>query len=390
MKQTYTIGELAEIAGVSTKTLRVYERKGLLIPERNAENGYRIYTEDAVRELEKIQIMKYLDFSLEQIEGFLQRYENVGREEMLIEQKRLLEKKREQLNSVISCVEQAIVECKVKGVDENTFLRNLSGIVKNKKADELVVRLGRHSDEPRGWSRFIFDQAKLKEGMQVLDAGAGYGNLWRYNIGRLPEKMQVTCIDKHNTHADGFLEYTKEKVQAGEISENRFRFVWNDLEVMEFLGKYDRIFFNHVSLFIQDRESLYRKFASVLARDGVLICTWGGYLLYENIILLLQEFLDDMSTVESKCNQIAVSQKKREKELREVFPVVEKHAYVTTLHFEKAEEFMDYIQQVCEPAGQQLEQRRNEFLQFLESRKNAQGGYEFVRDTFLFCCKKEV
>ena len=65
MNRIYTIGELAELAGVSTKTLRVYERKGLLLPERNAENQYRIYTETAVRKLEQIQLMKYLGFSLE-------------------------------------------------------------------------------------------------------------------------------------------------------------------------------------------------------------------------------------------------------------------------------------------------------------------------------------
>lgn len=390
MKHTYTIGELAEIAGVSTKTLRVYEHKGLLLPDRNEENGYRIYTEDAVRELEKIQIMKYLDFSLDQIEVFLRHYENVGREEMLLDQKRLLERKRAQLDSVISCVEQAIVECRTKNLDENTLLRNLSGIVKNKKADEAVWRLGKHSDEPRGWSQYIFDKANFEKGMQVLDAGAGYGNLWRYNLERLQENMEITCIDKHNTHADGFMEYIQEKEKEGEVSKNQFTFVWDDLEVMEISGRYDRIFFNHVALFIQDRKRLYRMFSSALSENGTFICTWGGYLLYENIMLLLKEFLDDMSAVEAKCNQIASHQEMRQKELREVFPVVEKHAYVTTLHFERPEEFMDYILQVCEPAEQQLEQRRNEFLEFLQGKKNTQGRYEFVRDTTLFCCKKEV
>lgn len=78
MNKYYTIGQLAQLAGISTKTLRVYERKGLLFPERNEENGYRIYGEEAVKTLEKIQLMKYLDFSLDQIADFLQLYENVS------------------------------------------------------------------------------------------------------------------------------------------------------------------------------------------------------------------------------------------------------------------------------------------------------------------------
>ena len=117
MNQYYTIGQLAKLAGISTKTLRVYERKGLLIPERNEDNDYRLYGEEAVKTLEKIQLMKYLDFSLDQIADFLQLYENVSRENMLIEQKRLLEKKREQLNRVIAHVDRAVKECQIGETD---------------------------------------------------------------------------------------------------------------------------------------------------------------------------------------------------------------------------------------------------------------------------------
>ena len=190
MNKIYTIGELAELAGVSTKTLRVYERKGLLLPERNKENSYRIYTEEAVRKLEQIQLMKYLGLSLEQIERFLAKNRENGRKELLLTQKHLLEKKREQLNSVIACVDRAVAECDENSEDADGFLHALGHIVKNRKADELVMRMGRHSDEPRGWSEFIFDRAKLTAEMRVLDAGAGYGNLWRYNLHRLPEGLR--------------------------------------------------------------------------------------------------------------------------------------------------------------------------------------------------------
>ena len=67
MNNLYTIGQLAKLAGISTKTLRVYERKGLLVPERNADNSYRLYGEEAVRTLEKIQLMKWQDVTLDQI-----------------------------------------------------------------------------------------------------------------------------------------------------------------------------------------------------------------------------------------------------------------------------------------------------------------------------------
>ena len=390
MKRTYTIGELAELAGVSTKTLRVYERKGLLLPQRNADNQYRVYTAESVRKMEQIQLMKYLGFSLEQIELFLSRNETSGREEMLSAQKHLLEKKRTQICSVIACVERALTECKEGAVDNEAFLHNLGSIVKNQKSDELVGRLRMHSDEPRGWSEYIFKQAQLAEGMKVLDAGAGYGNLWRYNIQRIPEKLYVTCLDKHNTHADGFCQFVKEKEAAGELREGQISFVWEDLELRQYSEKYHCIFFNHVAAFIQDRVSLYRKFRESLYDDGMFVCTWGGLLINENAAAVLKDFLDDETPLIARQKKHETTIGQYEKELRDVFETVERKAYVTTLRFASAEEYADYLLQVCKPVEEELEQRRTEFLDYLRGKMDSDGGYTFVRDTYLYRCKGEV
>ena len=42
------IGELAERAGTSVKTIRYYDRVGVLRPEERSESGYRLYREDAL------------------------------------------------------------------------------------------------------------------------------------------------------------------------------------------------------------------------------------------------------------------------------------------------------------------------------------------------------
>ncbi len=390
MKQYYTIGQLAKLAGISTKTLRVYERKGLLIPQRNEDNDYRLYGEEAVKSLEKIQLMKYLDFSLDQIADFLQLYENVSRENMLIQQKRLLEKKREQLNTVIAHVDRAVKECRMGEQDGNEFLKSLGTIVKNQRADELVGSLMRHADEPRGWSRFIFATAELKPHMQVLDAGAGYGNLWRFNEDRLPQNLQVTCVDRHNTHMDTFCAYVEEGNLAEKDTDSTFSFVWEDLETMPIKGPYHRIFFNHVVSHISDRRALYRKFYSALAEDGVFICTWGGLVYFEKLKPILHEFLKDHEEFDKLFNKHRNLVEGWEKEVQEVFPVVEKHTYVTTLEFHTAEEFMDYIQKVCRPVREQLELRRREFLEFLDRFRNKQENFVLEKDTYLYCCGREA
>lgn len=389
MNKYYTIGQLAKLAGISAKTLRVYERKGLLLPERNEENDYRIYGEESVKTLEKIQLMKYLDFSLDQIADFLQLYENIKRENMLLEQKRLLEKKREQLNTVIAHVERAIQECKGEEQDADSFLKALGIIVKNQRADELVRRLKQHADEPRGWSKFIFDKARLKVGMRVLDAGAGWGNLWRYNQEDLPWQLHVTCVDKHNTHMDAFCNYINKQKSEGKLAEYEFTFLWDDLETMSINGPYERIFFNHVVSHISDRNSLYHKLSGALSKDGVFICTWGGLLFYEKIQPLLHKFLteEEYAELEKLYRRHRTQIEDRENELYAVFSMVQKHAYVITLHFETAEEFMEYIQQVCRPVREGLEIRRHDLLAFLEQFKNEQGQFTFERDTYLYCCR---
>lgn len=125
MKQYYTITALARLAGVTVKTLRVYENKGLLVLERGKGNNYRIYSMQDVRRLEQIQIMKYLGFSLEQIENFLACHETIGHEEFLLAQKSMLEKKREQLDQVIACVEKATLECEESRMESDEFLNSL-------------------------------------------------------------------------------------------------------------------------------------------------------------------------------------------------------------------------------------------------------------------------
>ncbi|MBA1393579.1 MerR family DNA-binding transcriptional regulator, partial [Lactobacillus sp. XV13L] len=42
---SYSITELARLAGTSTRTLRFYDKKGLLQARRNPQNNYRYYDE---------------------------------------------------------------------------------------------------------------------------------------------------------------------------------------------------------------------------------------------------------------------------------------------------------------------------------------------------------
>ncbi|WUS99327.1 MerR family transcriptional regulator [Streptomyces sp. NBC_00708] len=65
------IGELAERAGTTTRTLRYYESRGLL-PARRAVNGYRTYGESDLRLIQQIRTLQDFGFDLEETRPFVE------------------------------------------------------------------------------------------------------------------------------------------------------------------------------------------------------------------------------------------------------------------------------------------------------------------------------
>ena len=63
----FTIGKLAEAAGVHVETIRYYERRGLLAPPPRSASGYRQYSPDDVWRLQFIARGKRLGFTLAEI-----------------------------------------------------------------------------------------------------------------------------------------------------------------------------------------------------------------------------------------------------------------------------------------------------------------------------------
>lgn len=65
------IGELAERAGVTTRTLRYYESRGLLMARRDG-NGHRTYDEEDLRLLRQIRTLQDFGFDLEETRPFVE------------------------------------------------------------------------------------------------------------------------------------------------------------------------------------------------------------------------------------------------------------------------------------------------------------------------------
>jgi len=66
------IGELADAAGVPTRTVRFYERRGLLPPPRRTPNGYRVYDDTILGLLRFIRSTQAAGLTLAEIRSIIE------------------------------------------------------------------------------------------------------------------------------------------------------------------------------------------------------------------------------------------------------------------------------------------------------------------------------
>lgn len=103
----YTIKKLAEMAGISTRTLRYYDEIGLLKPCRVNSSGYRIYGEREVDILQQILLYRSMDIKLEEIQKIISN-SSFDICQSLIEHQKNLIARRNQLDQLILTVEKTI------------------------------------------------------------------------------------------------------------------------------------------------------------------------------------------------------------------------------------------------------------------------------------------
>ena len=101
----YTIQELAQLSGISTRTLRYYDEIGLLKPARTNEAGYRFYGQWEVDMLQQILFYRALDMKLVTIQAIIQAPNFQHAEALKTHRDALLQRKK-QLETILQTVEK--------------------------------------------------------------------------------------------------------------------------------------------------------------------------------------------------------------------------------------------------------------------------------------------
>lgn len=99
------VKEVAEIVGVSVRTLHHYDEIGLLHPEGVTDAGYRLYTDENLATLQQILFFKELGFSLKKIQEIISS-PSFDRLEALEMQREMLHDRRRRLDQMISTIDK--------------------------------------------------------------------------------------------------------------------------------------------------------------------------------------------------------------------------------------------------------------------------------------------
>jgi DNA-binding transcriptional MerR regulator len=102
-----TVGEVADLAGVTVRTLHHYDELGLLSPSGRSEAGYRLYAYDDLARLREILIWRTLGFPLTEIAALL---DDPGHDRLaaLERQRELIERETDRLGALAAAVDAAI------------------------------------------------------------------------------------------------------------------------------------------------------------------------------------------------------------------------------------------------------------------------------------------
>ncbi|MBN2300104.1 MAG: MerR family transcriptional regulator [Acholeplasmataceae bacterium] len=116
---SYTITELADLANISTRTLRYYDQINLFKPARLSQSGSRIYEKNQIYQLQKIMFYKSLDIDLKIIKKLIDKT-STNELHTLKTQLQKMEDKELQIQSLIINLKQTI-----KSVEEHIDMKDV-------------------------------------------------------------------------------------------------------------------------------------------------------------------------------------------------------------------------------------------------------------------------
>lgn len=151
-----SVHEVAELTGITARTLHYYDEIGLLKPTKVTEAGYRMYDDKALSRLQNILLFRELEFPLKEIKEILNS-PNFDPSEVIAQQIELLELQYKHIGELITFTR----EIQKKGVTAMNFdvfdkseIEKYEAEVKAKWGNTKAYQEYKQKDIPRNGSNY--------------------------------------------------------------------------------------------------------------------------------------------------------------------------------------------------------------------------------------------
>lgn len=222
----WQIGQLSKDTNISIRTLRHYDRLGLLIPESRSDGGYRLYSEQDRQRLFDILFYRALGFSLHEI-GKILTAKPEQRSQSLQQQLMALESHIERLTNMHSMLKLEIQKEETQMTDPTRTFDTLNGFDPDQYEDEVVKKWGetnsyKHSANrtsrytQEDWARYKTESEQLNAELTAL-----------YNAGTTPSAPEtLIVVEALRLQIDQWFYPCSPKMHAslGEMYQNDDRF----------------------------------------------------------------------------------------------------------------------------------------------------------------------
>ena len=390
MNKKMTSGEIAKKVGVSQKTIRLYDEKGLLKPSEYSEGNYRLYDKEALLILENIIALKQVGFSLEEIRDNLICAKEANIEETLNAQLKLMEEKKHEIERVIACIKGMLDRTKGQP-DWNTVAEIAKMIQKDQGADERHFYALEHTAENKDWYERIFDYLDIKPHSNVLDLGCGFAKLWRNNWEKISEGVKIDTVDIKGSWADNFADFIPENMSK--LAEDvTVKMHWGNVEegaTWENFGTYQYIIAHYLLEFIEDKEKFIANVVEHLAADGMFSC---NHCEVKKEHYYWQEKLERAGVNSKYINDIIDRKQEKREEFKEMlgkyFSEVSSVKLSNDMRFETVDEAYDRLC-VCYPNNQKfIDENKSRIIRMLENELEEHGEIIVENDSEFWACRK--
>lgn len=395
MEQLYTTGEIAKMAGVTIRTIRYYDTKGILKPSHHTDAGHRLYSDEDFMKLKKILALKYLGLSLDEVMNTENSdFEKDDMVNSLKLQKSIIQNKINHMKIVIEAIETA--ENSIEK-DENLDWKKTVDIIKILE-DEKDLRQqyidasnlnaeiklqDRFSLDKYGWYKWTFKNLKLDKKYKVLEIGCGNGVLWSKNIELLDNDIEVVltevCEDILNEAKKNLNNYS-----------DRFKFQISDPSNIPYEDEsFDIIIANHILFYMKDIDKVLLEINRLLKKDGYFYCST----IDDSHMKELEELIIGYS------NSITISKdklvhnfglKNGEDILEKYFKDISKYLYKDTLIVNDTKGILEYIYSIPGNILDIVETKKKDFEKYIDKsiKQNKNSELHITNQSVLFESRK--